>query len=176
MAVADLEHLRIDDPSIDDERAARFWLIIKDLDTVLHKEGHPVERKVVSGTKTLHPLLPNLVFPIDNKYTGMFFGLRDFGPHQEKCFKDVFRRVVTIARAVAPQSYVGEGWNSCTTKVLDNAIIGYCLSEGPEAIIESIESFAKQRGREDLLEPGRTADLTKWVREELRDTELPPQS
>jgi len=52
LAVVGLEHLRIDDPAMDDERAARLiWLIVKDLDIVRCK-GRPVERKVVSGTKT----------------------------------------------------------------------------------------------------------------------------
>ena len=185
--VAGLEHLRIDDPAMDEERAARLvWLIIKDLDIVRCK-GRPVERKVVSGTKTLHHLLPNLVFPIDNEYTGTFFEWTDFGHHPEEHFGSVFRQVAAIARAVSPQSYVGEGWNSSISKVLDNAIVGFCLSEGlmsrnksrnkeKKAIIRTIHKLAKQMGREDLLEPGRSDELIKWMLKELPGAELPPQS
>jgi len=130
MALAELEHLRIDDSALDTDRAARrIWLIIEDLDIVRY-EGHPVERKVASGTKALHHLLPNLVFPIDNEYTGTFFRWNDFGRRPEENFKSVFRQVAAIARAVSPQSYVGEGWNTSVSKVLDNAIVGFCLSEG----------------------------------------------
>jgi hypothetical protein len=183
LAVAELEHLRIDDPSIDVERAGRrIWLIVNGLDIVRYKD-QPVERKVVSGTKALHHLLPNLVFPMDNEYTATFFGWNDFGSRPEQRFRSVFRRVAAIARTVSPQSYVGEGWNSSVSKVLDNAIVGFCLSEGlmsrnkeKKAIIRAIHKLAKEMGRQDLLEPGRSDELIKWMLKELPGAALPPQS
>jgi len=183
LAVAELEHLRIDDPSLDVERASRrIWLIIKGLDIVRYKD-QPVGRKVVSGTKALHHLLPNLVLPMDNEYTATFFGWNDFGSRPEQRFRSVFRRVATIARTVSPQSYVGEGWNSSMSKVLDNAIVGFCLSEGlmsrskerrkeNAAIVRAIHKVAEQMGREDL----RGDELIKWVQKELPGMDLPSQS
>ena len=144
--VARLEHLRIDDPAMDDISAARsIWQIIRDLN-ILTKSGIPVKSKVVSGTKLLHHLLPNLVFPIDNEYTGTFFGWDGFGHHSER-FTSAFCQVVRIARAVAPHSYVGEGWNSSRSKVVDNAIVGYCQFHG-------IMSRNKKSGRknQELIE------------------------
>jgi len=178
LAVAELEHLRIDDPSLDVERASRrIWDIVRVLDIVRCK-GRPVKRKVVSGTKALHHLLPNLVFPMDNEYTATFFEWRDFGVDSEQRFKYAFRRVATIARAVAPQSYVGEGWNTSVAKVLDNAIVGFCLNEGlispgkrnrrkkqaeDRAMLTCLSNVLKDAGREDLLEPGRSADVIKLL-------------
>jgi hypothetical protein len=175
LAISGLEHLRIDHPSIDAERAARrIWLIIRDLDIVRCKD-QPVERKVVSGTKALHHLLPDLVFPMDNEYTATFFGWNDFGSRPERRFKSVFVRVAAIARAVSPQQYVGEGWNSSISKVLDNAIVGFCLDEGlmsrnktrrktEAAMIQHVRSLAQQMGREDLLQPGRSAEFIEWLK------------
>jgi hypothetical protein len=182
LAVAELEHLRIDGPSMDEERAARrIWLILRDLDIVRYKD-RPVKRKVVSGTKALHHLLPDLVFPMDNEYTATFFEWRDFGVDSEPRFKHAFRRVAAIARAVAPQSYVGEGWNTSVSKVLDNAIVGFCLSEGLKsrskernkenaAIIRAIHKLAEEMGRGDLKGDG----LIKWVQKELPGMDLPLQ-
>ena len=92
LAFAELEHLRIDDRSMDEERAARrIWLIVRDLEIVRYKD-RPVKRKVVSGTKALHHLLPDLVFPMDNEYTATFFEWRDFGVDSEPRFRYAFRR------------------------------------------------------------------------------------
>ena len=95
----------------------------------------------------------------------------------------MFRRVAATARTVSPQSYVGEGWNSFISKVLDNAIVGFCLSEGlmsrskerrkeNAAIIRAIHKLAVQMGREDL----RGDELIKWAQKELPGMDLPPRS
>jgi hypothetical protein len=34
--------------------------------------------------------------------------------------------LVQVARAVEPFGYVGEGWRTSRSKILDNAVIGYC--------------------------------------------------
>jgi hypothetical protein len=176
MAVAELEDLRIDGPPIDVERcASRVWLIIRDLDIVRCK-GQPVKRKVVSGTKALHHLLPNLVFPVDNEYTATFFGWHDFGTDPEHRFKSVFRQVAAIARAVSPQSYVGEGWNTSVSKVLDNAIVGFCLSEGLTSRNKS--NRRKRQAALNLLKEAGLADPLEFAKrlKELAGTELPPRS
>jgi hypothetical protein len=89
------------------------WQIIRGLDIVT-KDNQPVQNKVVSGTKTLHHLLPELVFPIDREYTQSFFmwGPTSFQYHPAECFAFAFIQVAEIARSVDPNSHVGEGWNS----------------------------------------------------------------
>ena len=176
MAVAELEDLRIDCPPIDVERAAsRIWLIIRDLDIVRYK-GQPVKRKVVSGTKSLHHLLPGLVFPMDNEYTATFFGWHDFGTDPEHRFKSVFRQVAAIARTVSPQSYVGEGWNTSVSKVLDNAIVGFCRSQG--IMSRNKCNRRKKQAVLNLLKEAGLADPLEFARrlKEVAGTKLPPQS
>jgi len=146
LAVTQLEHLSIDDPNIDDGSVARkLWHIIRGLEIVVTSDGDQVQRKVASGTKTLHHVLPDLVFPIDNEYTATLFGWSDLGHQQEERFKFAFSRIAEIAKTVAPQSYVvndRNSWNSCTSKVLDNAIVGYCRHH-------KLMSRNKQRRRRD---------------------------
>jgi hypothetical protein len=86
----------------------------------------------VAGTKTLHHLLPDLVPPMDRAWTGTFFGWSSGDPqtNQTKIFVRAFAGFAEIARATRPSRLVGDGWRSCSTKVLDNAVIGYCQSIG----------------------------------------------
>ena len=46
----------------------------------------------------------------------------------QKVFKEAYKVFMRIARSIEPEKYVGIGWNTSQTKVIDNAIIGYCLS------------------------------------------------
>jgi hypothetical protein len=87
--------------------------------------------RIVAVSKTLHHLLPDLVPPIDRKFTGSFFRWhrREFQDFQRRLFQtgfDAFRR---IALDVNPVQYVGEGWRTSRIKILDNAIIGFCIRE-----------------------------------------------
>jgi hypothetical protein len=169
LAVGELECLRIgDDALMDDERVSSLiWHIIDDLDIVRCKD-HPVKRKVVSGTKALHHLLPNLVPPMDNEYTATFFGLNGFGDRPEQGFRLVFRSVAATARVVSPQSYVGQGWNSSVSKVLDNAIVGFCRTEG-------LLSRNKGRKKEGDALIGALRDSPELM-EQLKSAESQPQS
>jgi hypothetical protein len=87
--------------------------------------------RIVAVTKTLHHLLPDLVPPIDRTFTGSFFRWhrREFQDFQQRLFRtgfDTFRR---IAVAANPVQYVGAGWMTSRTKVIDNAIVGFCIRE-----------------------------------------------
>lgn len=85
--------------------------------------------KVVAGTKTLHHLLPDLVPPMDRAWTGEFFDWQkttDFQYAQEKIFTVGFITLAGVAQDTRPSSYVGEGWRTSQSKVLDNAVIGWC--------------------------------------------------
>jgi hypothetical protein len=124
--IAAFEGLVIDDPSLDITGVSeRLWRTIDKLGIVTN------DARIVSGTKALHHLLPELVVPVDRAYTQRFFGLHnpEFQYNQAKFFSRSFRTFVEIARQTNPAQLVGIGWNSSRTKVIDNAIVGI-LCEG----------------------------------------------
>jgi hypothetical protein len=84
--------------------------------------------RIVAGTKTLHHILPDLVPPMDRAWTGAFFGWTDMDPqhNQSRIFSDAFQACAEIARAAHPSRLVGSGWRTSSTKLIDNALIGYC--------------------------------------------------
>jgi hypothetical protein len=121
--IAALEHERLEDQTLDpDAIAGMLWVIIERLRLT---ETHA---RLVTGTKALHHLLPNLVVPMDRQFTGAFFGWHNqaWQAAQERSFKTAFASFVAIAREARPSRYVASGWNTSPTKVLDNAIVGYC--------------------------------------------------
>lgn len=87
---------------------------------------------IVAGTKTLHHLLPDLVPPMDRRWTGAFFGWWPADPQarQTAIFTEAFRSFEEIARATDPARLVGSGWRTSSTKVLDNAVVAYCQANG----------------------------------------------
>jgi hypothetical protein len=88
--------------------------------------------RIVAGTKTLHHLLPDLVPPMDRAWTGTFFGWSTLDPqnHQRELLEQALASLAEVARAKHPSRLVGEGWKTSPTKVLDNAVIGYCQLQG----------------------------------------------
>ena len=83
--------------------------------------------QIVTGSKALHHILPNLIPPIDRAYTRPFF---QFWMQQFQYNADVFpyiwKQFALIAQRTNPKQYVGKGdWATSITKVLDNAIVGY---------------------------------------------------
>jgi hypothetical protein len=84
--------------------------------------------QVVTGSKALHHIIPDLVPPIDRGYTRRFFWfwMPQFQYHTD-IFPYIWMRFAQIARRTNPSQYVNKGdWATSKTKVLDNAIIGYC--------------------------------------------------
>lgn len=121
-----LEALSIDSADLDDEKVAlEVWLLIERLGIVEN------DTPVVSGTKALHHLLPELVVPMGRAYTQQFFAWHnpDFQYQQRSVFLQAFRTFASIARAVTPGRHVGAGWRTSRTKVIDNALVGYCLEQ-----------------------------------------------
>lgn len=121
-----IEHLGSDVLDV----SARVYQLVAELPVVENKA------KVVAGTKALHHLLPDLVPPMDRAWTGEFFGWQkttDFQYAQEKIFTEGFVTLATAAAATRPSAYVGGGgWRTSQTKVLDNAVIGWCKCHGSE--------------------------------------------
>jgi hypothetical protein len=119
-----VEDLRIDDISLDKARVVdEIWEIIQKVHVT------PSENKVVSGTKTMHHLFPDLVPPMDRQYTRVFFGWRrqEFQYNPRDAFNDMYLKYVEIALSTNPVQFVGNGWQTSRTKILDNAMVAYCL-------------------------------------------------
>ncbi|QFU90192.1 hypothetical protein [Amycolatopsis sp. YIM 10] len=122
-AIIELEPLRIDDAAETGAVADRIWQVMDGLGVVNNKA------RLVAGTKTLHHLLPDLVVPMDRRFTGKFFGLHpyEWQSDQQRTFRRLHAAFAEVARAVGPERYVtGTGWRTSRTKVLDNAMIAYC--------------------------------------------------
>jgi hypothetical protein len=123
-----LEALRIDAADLPPDIADQIWPIIDSLGVVTNKA------KLVAGTKTMHHLLPDLVPPMDHVWTGTFFQFhppewQDVGG-QRRIFGLAYNQFVAVARCVHPEQYVtGAGWRTSRTKILDNALIGFCKVE-----------------------------------------------
>jgi hypothetical protein len=125
-ALTELGDLRIDNPDLPDSAADDIWALINGLGVTEN------QAKIVAGTKTLHHLLPDLVPPIDREWTGLFFGYQPprFQSGQESLFHNMFATFRDIALKVDLASRVnGLGWRTSTSKLLDNAAIGYCQAE-----------------------------------------------
>jgi len=119
--LARLDAVAVDDPGLDvPDVGERLWRLIEQLPVVDNLAT------LVPVTKALHHLLPDLVVPIDREYTQTFFGWENpqFQYGQRVCFSRAFAEFAEIARTVRPAQYIGSGWNSCRTKVIDNAIVG----------------------------------------------------
>jgi hypothetical protein len=91
--------------------------------------------KIVTFSKTLHFILPELIVPIDRKYTLDFFYNNKQIPtdknkkknceKQFKIFEELFEKFIEISKVYNLNKYLDKIWHVTPTKVIDNAIIGY---------------------------------------------------
>jgi hypothetical protein len=119
-----LDGLRIDHPQLSLRAVtAQLWRLTSSLAIVRN------DAILVPCSKALHHILPELVVPIDRAYTGRFFNFHPpyFQYRQEAIFSEAFCRLRQIATAIDLDQYIGSGWNTSRTKVLDNAIVGFVL-------------------------------------------------
>ena len=108
---------------IDAEVTQKLWRIIQGM------QLSQTQSQTVTGAKALHHLLPQLLPPIDRGYTRPFF--RYYSPqfqyNQEGAFMRMLSYFAQIARRVDLGRYVGAAqWATSESKLIDNAIIGYC--------------------------------------------------
>lgn len=125
MSLERLDGLLIDAPDLDVEVVGRrLWALISGIAVVEN------QTRLVALSKTLHHLLPDLVPPIDRRYTQQFFLFaQEFQSRQQEVFSTIWGQFVAIARAVDPHKYVGVGWRTSRSKVIDNAIVAFVLRE-----------------------------------------------
>ncbi len=130
--LAELEHAQIEDRAQEMPRVASLVWRLLDSICLVTQTGQPIRNRLVSGSKALHHVLPTLVFPIDREYTQTFFNWHnpEFQYNPRDCFEVIFLALAETARAVKPRRFVGEGWMSSPAKILDNAIVGYCVKHG----------------------------------------------
>lgn len=122
-----LDGERIDDPNLSMGDTARVvWDLIASLGIVEN------DAPLVAGTKALHHILPDLVSPMDRQYTRPFFGWysQQFQYQQRRAFEEAFHQFWKIAVRVEPERLMGTGWRTARSKILDNAVVGFCLEEG----------------------------------------------
>ena len=100
----------------------RLWEILSNL------RISSSETQLIAGSKALHHLLPDLLPPIDRQHTLRFvYGYNPTYGSEEQWFKRAYSclwRIGFRKRDVIPQ-WVGKGFHTSETKVIDNAIIGY---------------------------------------------------
>ena len=122
-----LEHLAIED-ELPANIAERLWSLVSSLGIVENNA------KIVASTKALHHLLPDLIVPMDREYTGKFFQFdlpewQDPGS-QRRIFQLAYAQFTVIAQQARPGQYVtGQGWRTSSSKIIDNALIGFCKTE-----------------------------------------------
>ncbi len=98
-------------------------------------KGNKIKSKLVTFSKTLHFLLPNLYVPIDRKYTLDFFystenlptdsNIKKNNEKQIKVFNELFDKFHELATTYNLKEYVNNKWNANIPKIIDNSIIGY---------------------------------------------------
>jgi len=79
--------------------------------------------RLVSNSKIMHFILPDLVMPMDRNNTLKFF-YNNTG-ESKKRFQNILESSYYIAKRVNLRQYLDKKWNLSITKVIDNAII--CL-------------------------------------------------
>jgi len=122
--IASLEGAKIDDPNLPLEKTvAQLWRIIERM------KLSEVENQIDIGSKTLHHLLPDLIPPMDRNFTRPFFWfwMQQFQNNPGEVFQYMWKQFAHIACKTNPGQYLNQGlWNTSKTKILDNAIVGYC--------------------------------------------------
>lgn len=96
--------------------------------------------KIVSFSKLMHFYLPNLIVPVDRKYSFSFFYPHEirtaaYYPSSLNAQFDVFKKMQEKCRDFAKMNFSAlekfisdTGWNRNVPKIIDNMIIGYSIA------------------------------------------------
>lgn len=114
---------------MNEEDALQIYPKIKQLfhELNLVQRGKP---KLVTFSKTMHFLLPNLIMPIDRTYTlNFFFGHTNLNKDEEKQLQILWEIVKATNNYAKNNKYLlkfeDKTWNVNIPKIIDNIIIGY---------------------------------------------------
>jgi hypothetical protein len=142
-----LQGLKIDEIRVDQlpQVSSQVWEIIQNL------EAGTQGVKIVAGSKVLHHILPELVPPIDREYTlNFFYSNKNINRPEKTIFLELFTQfhylAITQRNVIARMIRQGGCMNTSTTKVIDNAIVGYVLMNvkymsNAEKIVHPSSSF-----------------------------------
>lgn len=81
--------------------------------------------RIVSNSKTLHFLLPELIIPIDSRNTMRYFSVCENPKNSENPtpFLKIFEYSWKIAQKIKSEDLIDDKWNPTIPKIIDNAII-----------------------------------------------------
>lgn len=124
-ALEELKDKRIEDVTADEidsiiEKLSKICFSVKGSDSKSH---------LVSGSKILAHILPNLVCPMDRQYTCKFFGVNLNSKNEQTFFKEVIHQMWKFyqdpnqIRLLKP--ILGKPFNMSFPKIFDNLIINY---------------------------------------------------
>lgn len=124
--------LELDHYSLKDINNQKVRDILKKLffELDLVSNGKP---PLVTFSKTMHFMLPDLIGPIDRKYTLQYFYQNTYVPKsiekQFERFMEIEKAYSVIAQKIQFEKYRNSNWNSSIPKMVDNTIIGYMKLE-----------------------------------------------
>ena len=130
-AIESLKKYSIEDLSEKNDKSKGIFEQLKTLFNMLKLTD--TDTKLVTFSKTMHFLLPNLIVPIDRKYTLKFFELNINNAKDEEFdhFTNIESTFGLFASEVNLDDFVSKNskWCKYKTKIIDNVIIGYVKKE-----------------------------------------------
>jgi len=113
---------------ITDKEADDVFVILSDL--YKNMKLTKTKTNIVTFSKTLHFLLPNLIVPMDRKYTLSYFynSINLNQPWENefnKYYFPIFKECISFAKNKDLKKYVDKNINQTIPKIIDNIIIGY---------------------------------------------------
>ncbi len=87
--------------------------------------------RIVSNSKTLHFLLPELIIPIDSRNIMRYFSVYENHKNSldPRSFLRIFQYSWRIAQKIKSADLIDNKWNPTIPKIIDNAIIYYMLQK-----------------------------------------------
>jgi len=112
------------------------------------------QRRIVGVSKTMHFLLPDLIMPVDGKYTmNALFGYNKVSKTATTEFDDmlyILRKFHDLAYKfkLSLNDCSQTGWNTSVPKLIDNAIIG--ITNNLDYAIDYLKSMTTKEGNSGL--------------------------
>jgi hypothetical protein len=104
---------------------------------------------------------------MDRAFTGAFFGWNnyDWQVAQRRSIRQAFEVFARAGRETGARKQVGERWRSSVTKLIDNAVVGFCLKHllDEASYRRALEARAKELGILDKI----NAEADRIVNEKL---------